>query len=265
MNSLGITLAIRTIPRLNIRGPLRWLLYLAITAIFALLLAAIILTSRYRTEVDHMAFQRGAETAEQWENRLEVFAQQSDPASKLWQWLRPVPAQMPEAQITELPADWVSYDTARRDAFKNWCSRPDTPKCDEMDDEAIAATMKREDFTKEFNERRQTYLRTLAKPPLDGVNLADANLFKAHMPGILLRRAILPRANLAQAQLEGANLSGAQMEGANLSLAQMQGADLSGAQMEGADLRGAQMEGADLFGAQMQGADLRGAKLTGAA
>jgi len=234
------------------------------TLTFAALLAAIIFASEYRTVTDHLAYQRGAETVDEWNARRDAFLEKTDPVSRLWQWLRPVPAQMPEAQITELPSDWVSRDTARRDFFKDWCSRPDTPKCDDMDDDEVFTTMHGRDFIEEFKERREIYLRILTKPGLQGSNLSEANLVKAHLPGVTLTDADLSRVNLVMAQLEGANMRRARLEGAKLNSAQMDGVYLTDAKMEGAVLHGAHLAGAFLIDAQMEGAFLSGAKLEGA-
>ena len=84
---------------------------------------------------------------------------------------------------------------------------------------------------------------------LNGSNLYEARLEKAH-----LRGAQLHGAHLMRAQLHGAHLIEAQLHGAYLIEAQLHGAHLIGAQLRGADLRDAQLHGADLGRAQLHGA-----------
>ena len=104
---------------------------------------------------------------------------------------------------------------------------------------------------------------------LNGSNLVEARLKKAHLEGAQLQGAHLmdaklQRADLIRAQLQGARLDGAQLQGAYLMDAQLRGAYLMDAQLQGAYLREAQLQRARLDGARLQGADLGLARLHGA-
>lgn len=72
-----------------------------------------------------------------------------------------------------------------------------------------------------------------------GVNLHDADLYRAHLCGINLRDANLYRANLCNV-----NLFGADLRGANLREANLRGADLRRVNLFRADLRRADLSGA---------------------
>ncbi|MEL6347837.1 MAG: pentapeptide repeat-containing protein [Myxococcota bacterium] len=89
-----------------------------------------------------------------------------------------------------------------------------------------------------------------------GTSIAEFNLYKAELPGIDLRDAILHMVRLTEADLRGANLSGA-----DLTHAEMNRADLRSANLRGADLRDVTMIGADLQGADLSEANLCGANL----
>jgi len=91
------------------------------------------------------------------------------------------------------------------------------------------------------------------------VNLEEADLNGAELPG-----ANLLQARLWKAQLVGANLRGACLEQADLYKANLQGADLSHANLLDADLSFANLRDADLRGALLIGAGLRHARLEGA-
>lgn len=86
-----------------------------------------------------------------------------------------------------------------------------------------------------------------AGDPLDGLELAGADLSELDLSGI----------SIVGANLKEANLRGARLAGANLSTSQLGGADLTGAALDGANL-----ELADLFRATLSAASLRGALVT---
>jgi hypothetical protein len=77
---------------------------------------------------------------------------------------------------------------------------------------------------------------------LRNLNIAGANLERAHLESAFLREAGLEHVNLRSALLAGANLYGAHLMEANLSEAQLSSADLSHARLEGADLRYARLD-----------------------
>lgn len=246
-----LVLSIRTgWPDLKPNG---WVL---LSTFWAALLATILAVSWMRTTHDQYAFDPENETREVWEERLKTL----HPVQK---FLRPAPAQLTEARLTELPKDWTPRDTHRRTFFAKWCQRPDTPACPETL-EAAEALMNDRAFLAEWSQKRSTYLATLKKPVLQDRNLTGATLFRAHLPGMDLRRAQMEGADLRVAQMEGADLRAAQMQGAVLNGAQMAGADLSVASLEGADLSDADLQGSVLVRSQMQNADLRSARLDGA-
>ncbi len=157
-----------------------------------------------------------------------------------------------------------------------------------------AKASREKEFDEVWNIRRGNYLANLKKPVLDDYDLKGANLEKAFLPDVFMRRMRLQGANLSSAVLEGADFTEASLEGAKLTsallegahfsrydhdenkwlFASLEGADLSGsrlkgaffsfARLEGADLSGARLEGADLSYARLKGADLSGARLEGA-
>ena len=104
----------------------------------------------------------------------------------------------------------------------------------------------------------------LEKAHLEGTQLQGAYLIKARLQGAHLMQAQLHEAQLGVAQLQGAQLFEAQLQGAHLIKACLQGAELFGAQLQGAQLVGARLQGAELMGAQLQGAQLGVARLQGA-
>lgn len=102
----------------------------------------------------------------------------------------------------------------------------------------------------EWNEWR-------SRNPDAAIDLAEANLSKAHLVGADLSLAELPFVNLASASLDIADLSDANLTGADLRHARMYRADLSGA-----NLRDARLAGTSFFHANLMGADLIGADLS---
>ena len=104
---------------------------------------------------------------------------------------------------------------------------------------------------------------------LHGAHLTEARLHEAHLEGAQLYGAHLTEAQLHEAHLEGARLHEAHLEGAQLHEAYLEGAQLheaylEGAQLHGAHLERAQLHGADLTEAQLHGAHLERAQLHGA-
>ena len=104
----------------------------------------------------------------------------------------------------------------------------------------------------------------LARAHLLGAVLMDAHLAGADLTDAYLRDANLRYADLRDAVLTGARLAGAVLTGARLAGAVLTGADLAGAHLAGARLTGADLIGADLTGATLAFARLAGADLTGA-
>jgi hypothetical protein len=101
------------------------------------------------------------------------------------------------------------------------------------------------------------------------LNLGFADLRRAGLLGLDLRRARLSGAQLDASDLSRANLQKARLDSAWLRKAwlvdaQLQGADLHEAKLQEADLRRAQLQRSNLQGAQLRGTDLRGANLRGA-
>lgn len=97
---------------------------------------------------------------------------------------------------------------------------------------------------------------------LAGTGGACANLRKASLPEVDLRRADLRGACLSEADLRGANLKCADLWKSDLSNAYLTGADLSFADLSGADLTQASLRGANLTNADLTGANLEGANLS---
>ncbi|MEM6636399.1 MAG: pentapeptide repeat-containing protein [Pseudomonadota bacterium] len=203
-------------------------------------------------------------------------------------------ANLREVELTELPDDWLPYDTAKRRFRIAWCGREglDEAVCGPAPFTGVDRTPHLQDsrdvwceedghypgdskgceayfdsiearFEADWASERRTRVGALPRwshgTPGDHLMLGDAqnrDFRRADFSG-----AILTGADLRDAQLEAANFSGAQMEGANLSDAWMDRADLRNAQMEAAILRNAQMKTAILRSAQMEGADLRDAQM----
>jgi hypothetical protein len=116
--------------------------------------------------------------------------------------------------IVEKPAGWLPLDIARADFLAVWCKREGIGDCKKLGDRTA-------DFNKEWNTRRETALADMRRPDWT-------------KPGNQKRD--LRNAGLVKVFLSGANFTGAPMEKAILWRAQMEGVDLSGAQMQGAKL-----------------------------
>ena len=102
-----------------------------------------------------------------------------------------------------------------------------------------------------------------------GIHLEGANLRNAKLKGVDLRDAELFRARLDLADLEGADLRGAKMVEARFSFtdlrnADLSGADLSGAYSMGADVRNAVFRGSSHHYQRFNNADARGADFSSA-
>lgn len=98
----------------------------------------------------------------------------------------------------------------------------------------------------------------------DFIDLSDADLFDARLPGVDLRGAKLVGADLRRADLRRANLNGADLFGSNLSGVDLRGADLHGASLVRTQLRGVRMRGVRLVGANLREVQLDGVHLDGA-
>lgn len=92
---------------------------------------------------------------------------------------------------------------------------------------------------------------------LDGINLENANLYRADLESASLAGAKLRNSNLAHSILIGANLQDASLREANLS-----NATLIGANLQEASLRQANLYNSDLRDATLEGADLRNVNMT---
>jgi hypothetical protein len=87
--------------------------------------------------------------------------------------------------------------------------------------------------------------------------------------GLIVRATLIPQSfqrplDLFRAELPKAWLVGINMRRASASFANLPGADLERTDLQGADLERAKLPGANLTGANLQGADLRTANLEGA-
>jgi TIR domain/Pentapeptide repeats (8 copies) len=103
---------------------------------------------------------------------------------------------------------------------------------------------------------------------LAGADLRGADLTRAHLTGVDLRKANLTGADLGrvpciltdfcEADLTGANLGRADLSLANLCRANLQGADLQETNLQNVDLQMANLSGAKLTGANFLGAKVGG-------
>lgn len=125
---------------------------------------------------------------------------------------------------------------------------------------------------KHWNEWREKNLQVqpdLAEANLWGAHLAEANLnranlYQANLLGAHLSEANLNGANLLQADLLGGHFDKAQLKGASLVEAHLDRAHLNWADLSGADLTGASLTRANLYRAKLHLAVLIGAELTAA-
>ncbi len=244
-------------------------------ALILCLLAAFLLpTSALRTIYDIWqppppVAERYQETLDQTETRLAVEAardrlraRSDNPTvrTRIEDWFRPVPAQMAEVNLTELPADWSTHATARRHFLTDWCRRFDTPDCTAKYFD-IDGAMESDAFRTEWAEARETYLGVLAKPILRERNLSRSDLFQAHLPGMDLREANLNFAYLRKAQLEGVDISWSHMRDVDLGWTSLETTNLSHASLQGAYFVGAQLLGTNLVQAKLDDADLSSARI----
>jgi uncharacterized protein YjbI with pentapeptide repeats len=103
----------------------------------------------------------------------------------------------------------------------------------------------------------------LEKADLEGAHLEDAQLFVAHLEDADLRSAHFERAAMNGAHLERADLRGAHLEDlATARRACLDGANLLGACVERANLKEASLSHASLAGANLDNADLSAANLS---
>jgi uncharacterized protein YjbI with pentapeptide repeats len=101
--------------------------------------------------------------------------------------------------------------------------------------------------------------------PLEGADLANANLSFARLVNAELSKAVLNGSDLRHARLINARLVRAKLNGANLNWANLIGAKLDFAELRGAKLFEALLSGTtSLYHASLIDADLRGANLCGA-
>ena len=99
-----------------------------------------------------------------------------------------------------------------------------------------------------------TFLRHELRPSeMQSVVLANANLERARLNGIIAVQADFTDAVMRNCKLVRANLRQCKFVGANL-----EGADLSGSDLKGANLQGAVLVGADMTMAVTDGADMSG-------
>lgn len=159
-----------------------------------------------------------------------------------------VAADLHEAELTRRPADWRPYAVWLEDFEVDYRRRHGLAAGDPLGAGRAA-------FRTAALERYGDYIAALDAPDLQRIDLREARMEAAFLPGADLRRA----------RLQGANLRVADLQGADLERAQLAGADLAGALLQGADLYLARLPGADLFQAEMQGAVFYQARLTGAA
>lgn len=94
--------------------------------------------------------------------------------------------------------------------------------------------------------------RDLGPSELPAAIMAQANLERAKMGGVVAMQADFTDANMRDCRLARANMRNATMKGAIL-----QGADISGANLMGADLEGVVLVGADTSGVILDGANLK--------
>lgn len=117
--------------------------------------------------------------------------------------------------------------------------------------------------------RRNLAGRDLRFAAVQTLDLAEADLSRANLEGLVLDRqdlhdSLLVGARAAYASFQGANLRAADLTDADLGGADFRFADLQGADLTGADLTGADLTGADLTDADLHGADLAGLRFDGA-
>jgi uncharacterized protein YjbI with pentapeptide repeats len=93
------------------------------------------------------------------------------------------------------------------------------------------------------------------------IDLSEADLGEAKLPGINLNQARLRRVNFYKADLSGGDLSRTNLRKANLFQASLIGSDLSKASLKQANLGGANLNKANLVEANLSDAELRGANL----
>lgn len=162
-------------------------------------------------------------------------------------WFRPVPAELSQVALTELPSDYLNRSAAQEVFFLSWCKSKDPHVCSE----GIPLNLESQ-FQTTWKDRRSMYIQSLKKPIRRGFDFVGADLGESYLVGIDFEGANLSKADLSSAQLEAANLRGASIVGANLSEARLQGAILSGASLQETKLTSVQMQGANLRGAKFQ-------------
>jgi uncharacterized protein YjbI with pentapeptide repeats len=99
---------------------------------------------------------------------------------------------------------------------------------------------------------------------LQAVNLSEADLRDAQLPGAEFQGADLSSCDLAGADLTEAKFMGAELRYANLSSAHLHGAKINDARAPYANFSDADLTGTYLWGSDFREADFRGANLTGA-
>ena len=104
--------------------------------------------------------------------------------------------------------------------------------------------------------------RRISEEP-DALRFADCTLSGANLRRASMQCVRLRRSKLDDASLEGADLTGAEMSKAILTDADLEGASLQMADLKGANLANAKLIDAKLAGAELAAADLKGAHLAG--
>ena len=123
----------------------------------------------------------------------------------------------------------------------------------------VGTTFSPQSFQRPFNLSRAE----LPKAWLVGINMRRASAGFTNLQGANLQRANLREANLQQADLQDVKLQGGDLEGADLQRANLQRAHLQRAHLEGANLQDINLQGTDLQETKLQEADLQGANLQG--
>jgi uncharacterized protein YjbI with pentapeptide repeats len=255
-----------------------WHLLAAIPS--ALILSVVLTLSIVRTEGPHQLgpFQPAAEAV----------------ARALGTNLTIARANLREVVFTELPDDWLPYETHKRRFRVDWCAREGlnaetcgppprsdiapAPHLPAMRDAWCAGLRYGTDtaactayfgaldarFLRDWTFERSTRLGALDGWSPRNTDLRGADLGDAILTAADLRHALLDGANLNSAQMEGANLGSAQLNGADLTATHLEGASFLNAHLTRAYMPEARMEGANLGGASMSGADLSRAELEGA-